>query len=59
MIRPFGGRNEAPAGGPFPLRDRGFLRVHRAEAMRLFVYWDPTDGIEYVGTLSGTERRAG
>ena len=23
------------------------LIVRRAEAMRLFVYWDPTDGIEY------------
>jgi hypothetical protein len=31
------------------------LIVHRAEAMRLFVYWDPTDGIEYVGTLSGQD----
>ena len=31
------------------------LSVHRAEAMRLFVYWDPTDGIEYVGTLSGQD----
>jgi hypothetical protein len=28
------------------------LIVGRAEAMRLFVYWDPTDGIEYVGSLS-------
>ena len=27
------------------------LAVRRAEAMRLFVYWDPTDGIEYGGTL--------
>jgi hypothetical protein len=31
------------------------LSVHRAEAMRLFVYWDPTDGMEYVGSLSGQE----
>jgi hypothetical protein len=31
------------------------LMVHRAEAMRLFVYWDPTDGIEYVGSLSGQD----
>ena len=31
------------------------LIVHRAEAMRLVVYWDPTDGIEYVGSLSGHE----
>ena len=31
------------------------LIVHRAEAMRLFVYWDPTDGIEYVGSLSGQD----
>ena len=23
--------------------------------MRLFVYWDPTDGIEYVGSLSGQD----
>ena len=29
------------------------LIVRRAEAMRLFVYWDPTDGMEYVGTLLG------
>ena len=29
------------------------LIVHRAETMRLFVYWDPTDGIEYIGSLSG------
>jgi len=29
--------------------------VRRAEAMRLFVYWDPTDGIEYVGSLSGQD----
>jgi Tol biopolymer transport system component len=29
--------------------------VHRAEAMRLFVYWDPTDGIEYLGSLSGQD----
>ena len=27
--------------------------VRRAEAMRPFVYWDPTDGMEYVGTLRG------
>jgi hypothetical protein len=31
------------------------LIVHRAEAMRLVVYWDPTDGIEYVGSLSGQD----
>ena len=31
------------------------LIVHRAEAMRLLVYWDPTDGIEYVGSLSGQD----
>jgi hypothetical protein len=31
------------------------LIVHRGEAMRLFVYWDPTDGIEYVGSLSGQD----
>ena len=31
------------------------LVVHRAETMRLLVYWDPTDGIEYVGTLSGQD----
>jgi hypothetical protein len=31
------------------------LSVDRAEAMRLFVYWDPTDGIEYVGPLSGQD----
>ena len=31
------------------------LLVHRAEAMRLVVYWDPTDGIEYVGSLSGQD----
>jgi hypothetical protein len=31
------------------------LIVHRAEAMRLNVYWDPTDGIEYVGSLSGQD----
>jgi len=31
------------------------LIVSRAEAMRLFVYWDPTDGIEYVGSLSGQD----
>ena len=31
------------------------LIVRRAEAMRLLVYWDPTDGIEYVGTLSGQD----
>jgi hypothetical protein len=27
------------------------IDVRRAEVMRLFVYWDPTDGIEYSGTL--------
>ena len=31
------------------------LIVRRAEAMRLLVYWDPTDGIEYVGSLSGQD----
>jgi hypothetical protein len=31
------------------------LIVRRAEAMRLFVYWDITDGIEYVGSLSGQD----
>ena len=31
------------------------LIVRRAEAMRLFVYWDPTDGIEYLGSLSGQD----
>ena len=31
------------------------LIVRRAEPMRLFVYWDPTDGIEYVGSLSGQD----
>ena len=31
------------------------LAVRRAEAMRLFVYWDPTDGMEYVGSLSGQD----
>src|SRR5688572_14640390 len=31
------------------------LAVERAEAMRLFVYWDPTDGIEYGGTLFGPD----
>ncbi len=31
------------------------LAVRRAEAMRLFVYWDPTDGIEYVGSLTGQD----
>jgi hypothetical protein len=31
------------------------LIVRRAETMRLFVYWDPTDGIEYVGSLSGQD----
>ena len=31
------------------------LGVHRAEAMRLVVHWDPTDGIEYVGSLSGQD----
>ena len=29
------------------------LIVRRGEPMRLLVYWDPTDGIEYVGSLSG------
>jgi hypothetical protein len=31
------------------------LIVDRGEAMRLLVYWDPTDGIEYVGSLSGQD----
>ncbi len=31
------------------------LMVSRAEPMRLFVYWDPTDGIEYIGSLSGRD----
>jgi hypothetical protein len=31
------------------------LTVRRAEPMRLLVYWDPTDGIEYVGSLSGQD----
>jgi hypothetical protein len=31
------------------------LIVRRAEAMRLYVYWDPTDGMEYVGLLSGQD----
>lgn len=31
------------------------LIVGRADAMRLVVYWDPTDGIEYVGSLSGQD----
>src|SRR6187399_3206822 len=31
------------------------LIVNRTEAMRLYVYWDPTDGIEYVGSLSGQD----
>ena len=31
------------------------LIVNRAEAMRMVVYWDPTDGIEYVGSLSGQD----
>jgi hypothetical protein len=31
------------------------LIVRRAEAMRLSVYWDPTDGIEYVGSHSGQD----
>ena len=31
------------------------LIVRRAEAMSLSVYWDPTDGIEYVGSLSGQD----
>jgi|SRR6185295_9581952 len=30
------------------------LIVRRAESMRLFVYWDPTDGIEYVGSLTSS-----
>lgn len=29
------------------------LVVRRAEELRLSVFWDPTDGIEYVGSLSG------
>jgi hypothetical protein len=31
------------------------LIVHRAEAMRLIVYWEPFDWIEYVGSLSGQD----
>ena len=31
------------------------LTVRRTEPMRLFVFWDPTDGIEYVGSLSGQD----
>ena len=31
------------------------LIVRRGEPMRLLVYWDPTDGIEYVGSLSGQD----
>ena len=31
------------------------LIVNRAEAMRLIVLWDPTDGITYVGPLSGQD----
>jgi hypothetical protein len=31
------------------------LIVDRDEPMRLLVYWDPTDGIEYVGSLSGQD----
>ena len=31
------------------------LQVHRGETLRLSVYWDPTDGIEYVGSLSGQD----
>ena len=31
------------------------LIVRRAEAMRLFVYWQENDGIEYVGSLSGQD----
>ena len=31
------------------------LIVRPAEAMRLLVYRDPTDGIEYVGSLSGQD----
>jgi hypothetical protein len=31
------------------------LTVRRTEAMRLFVYWDPTDGLEYFGSLSGQD----
>ena len=31
------------------------LLVRRGEPMRLVVYWDPTDGIEYVGSLSGQD----
>jgi hypothetical protein len=38
------------------LTSDGALSVRRdAEAIRLFVYWDPTDGIEYVGSLSGQD----
>ena len=37
------------------LTDDYALIVSRAEAMRLFVYWDPTDGIEYAGSLSGQD----
>ena len=31
------------------------LSVRRDEPMRLLVYWEPTDGIEYVGSLSGQD----
>ena len=31
------------------------LIVRRTEVMHLLVYWDPTDGIEYVGSLSGQD----
>jgi hypothetical protein len=37
------------------LTSNWMLIVHRAEAMRLSVLWDPTDGIEYVGSLSGED----
>lgn len=37
------------------LTSNWMLIVHRAEAMRLSVYWDPTDGIEYIGSLSGQD----
>jgi hypothetical protein len=29
--------------------------VRRAETMHLSVYWDPTDGIDYFGSLSGQD----
>jgi hypothetical protein len=31
------------------------LIVRREEPMRLVVYWDPTDGIEYAGSLTGQD----